>query len=147
MADWLPASTNEFWQETTYTLYLGSGQWSLTATSDVLTFKADNPVQLDGGNVFGVRFSYTNGAEVNWFEAYFDIYSGIPTDGTPPIELLLDVGDQVDGECINSITPNGWYGTVNGYNDLLISDIEIFTDWVPTGCVWTSYVNCIEYCE
>jgi hypothetical protein len=149
MASWVPASTTEFWTETAECVYLGGGQWELLEF-EVLTSSLLSPIAVAEKSVWGIKLSLLGADLIGWgllvaFENYGDVELTLSSE----IEFLLDVADRDDGEYVKYFEPGAWRG--EGYSNVFISNIELYTDWVdtpePSPCRWTSFVGSIEVCE
>lgn len=152
MADWISASTPEFWQESADQIYLGEGQWEL-AGYEVLSPSASNPITVASKSVWGIKFVVTGGSLVSGYILEFFNYGAVYPAIASHFEFLLNEIDRTEGEKINYFEPGLWRGVSNGYDNVIISGIELYTDYIPEieldPCApcWTSYINTTEECQ
>jgi hypothetical protein len=153
VADWIPAPDTDFWIEGSNTVYLGNGEWALTARGAKMEANTNNPVLEDGKSIWGIRFSWTGSAgDLTGFTVSFNSHGDVGRAASSPVEALLSLSDRDTGEYIYKFGPSSgsWYGNNDGYADVIISNIEIYTDYTelePSPCRWTSFVGSIEVCE
>jgi hypothetical protein len=147
MANWVSAGTPDFWEEAGYVVYLGEGQWSIGDLSYFSILPA-NPILASGASIWGVRYEWSAPppGEVTLFsiDHAFNAFGFINTAVTSPMEAVLDSIDRIQGEYLSYIGFSGWFGQTYGYANLLIRNIELYTDWVPSSLVWTSFIGSAE---
>jgi hypothetical protein len=172
MANWVSASTTDYWRDFDGGVtYLGGGYWECaTGPSPTNFYEAWNspfrpdPYYYTVTTIYGIRFNlswnpttstnvgvriFTNETGYSYYEQILNFPSGTTTNRQYLIEW-----EPVSGERILEIRIVGVGGEFGSYygSTPVVSSIEVDTEGgdpepEPSPCRWTSFVGTVEICE